>query len=777
MGNYWMAAFFSQILHMSMITGVIICMVFGIRLCLRRAPKIFSYLLWSVVLFRLLCPVTVESRFSVLGIWQASAVSENGLFANVSADGSEEDVQAPQSGYFGKQSNDHDEMFQSAGNLNSISAEKNGVRNSAGTDAFLQENLITELDTAEKEDKKASPVRILSIIWMLGIACVAGYGCLGTIRLKKSLADSVCIKDNIYVSDSIDTPFAMGILAPKIYLPGFLSEKEKRYIILHEQTHIRRGDLLVKLLAFTALAVHWFNPLVWAAFLAAEKDMEMSCDEMVMKQMKEDIRAEYSTSLLCLTTGKNLIGGTPLAFGEGNTKSRIKNIMLYKKPAAVVTGIAAVLVLSCLVGFGTNPGEQQSIASADTENPASEENTENEYKCIYSVELNTETENIPFEIWIRSDSDKRIVIDGQEIPLDPEFAVKIKYEQVETTIYHDFNGDKNREIALIDTGGAAGGAFQTIQIFENTDGQWKEMALPSEIYDTLPEFVADKLKEPDINGKAADLAYHRTVSLSYENEKIRMNYKLFTDDLKSAIGTVHKEVVYSLEQKKFVLEDATGFTPALSGESAYNDYENTYSAELKTGDEKVLFEIWADSASGNKTIRIDGQEISIDSEIASGKYGGIVETETYDYTGDGTEEIVLVDCGGASGSYHSFLVFGNRDGVWEEVRIPSGLYADDDAKLWKAGTEDTDITIDDSVYPRYRTISFQDEIILIRYELAADTDEGPAMIGTVQKEVLYDSKERAFVWGDTSFVSYEDQETFTKGNQSETTDDGETPDR
>ena len=678
MGNHWLVTSFSRVLEMSITAGVIICMILGIRLCLRKAPKIFSYLLWSVVLFRLLCPVAAESRFSVLGIWQEPAASKARLWSG---------EMTKDSGKAGK------EAVQS-----SISAETIQV------DSYLQENWKTAagqskvpngdgMDTKQQMWTTAAALWIGGVIWILGMTGMAGYGFLSMVRLKKRLAGSLHAEDNVYISDSIDTPFAMGILAPKIYLPGFLSEKEKSYIILHEKTHIRRGDLPVKLLAFAALTVHWFNPLVWIAFLAAEKDMEMSCDEKVMRQMKEDIRAEYSTSLLCLATGKTMIGGAPLAFGEGSTKSRIQNIMQYQKPAAVVIGLAAVLVLGCLVGFGTNPGGQQDVALAVSKAGSKEEEGSG-YQKVYSAALSMEEGTVPFEIWTGSDSEKTVNIDGQEIAIDPEFASKVSYEQVEVTGYFDFTGDGNKEIALIDTGQAAGGPFQTIQVFAQTDGQWRELKLPAGLYDTLPEFVTEKLKEENIHMDASGLKCQRTISLSYENEKIRVNDKLFTEDLASAVGTVHKEAVYSPAEKKFVLEEDTRFTPALSGESAYNAYENTYSAELKIGEDTILFEIWAGAVSGNKVIRIGGQEISLAREDASGKYGGIVETEVSDYNGDGTEEIILVDGGGNVNE--SCLVFGNTGGRWEEIDVSSETEKEIASEFWKKQAEKPDLKTGDS---------------------------------------------------------------------------------
>ena len=147
----------------------------------------------------------------------------------------------------------------------------------------------------------------------------------------------------------------MGLIRPKIYLPSAMSDAEQSYIIRHEKHHIRRCDHVIKLLAFAAVCIHWFNPLVWLAFALSSKDMEMSCDEAVMAQIGRDIRADYSSSLLQFSTGKRGITGTPLAFGEGDTKERIKNIMKYKKPTILIVVLAMIVCVGLTACLSSNP--------------------------------------------------------------------------------------------------------------------------------------------------------------------------------------------------------------------------------------------------------------------------------------------------------------------------------------------------------------------------------------------------------------------------------------
>lgn len=192
------------------------------------------------------------------------------------------------------------------------------------------------------------------IIWISGIVAIAIYSIISFIKLKRSLITSTPLKENIYLAHHIATPFVLGVIRPKIYLPSSLFESEQNYIIGHELCHIKRLDHITRILGFIALSVHWFNPLVWIAFALSGKDMELSCDEAVMKSMDSDIKAEYSQSLLRFSTTKKMIHATPLAFGEGDTKSRVKNVLNYKKPKFWVILVAMIAVLSIAICLATN---------------------------------------------------------------------------------------------------------------------------------------------------------------------------------------------------------------------------------------------------------------------------------------------------------------------------------------------------------------------------------------------------------------------------------------
>ena len=221
-------------------------------------------------------------------------------------------------------------------------------------------------DEQTAADPLEASVALATLVWLAGIGVLAVYSVVSLLRLRRKLIGALPLRENICLADYIDSPFVMGIIHPKIYLPSSLSEQEQGYIILHEQHHIRRGDHIMKALAFLALCIHWFNPLVWVAFILSSKDMEMSCDEAVVKKLGEGIRADYSASLLSLATGRRIIAGTPLAFGEGDTKSRIKNLLNWKRPKVWITVLAAVVCLAIVAACAGNPREEAAETPGDT---------------------------------------------------------------------------------------------------------------------------------------------------------------------------------------------------------------------------------------------------------------------------------------------------------------------------------------------------------------------------------------------------------------------------
>ncbi|TAH68293.1 MAG: hypothetical protein EWM47_08210, partial [Anaerolineaceae bacterium] len=306
---------FLAVINMSLTASyVIICVIF-IRLLLKKAPKVISYALWGVVAFRLIIPFSFESMFSLIP-------------RNTNA------VSIP-----------HNIIYQETPQINN----KIEV-----VDSLVNKSLPTPTVGASVKTQQIYVV-IGAYIWVLGIIALLVYSLLSIWLLKKQLKDAQLIEKNIYEANNLKTPFLLGLIRPKIYLPVGLNATEKSYILLHEQTHIRRKDNIIKILAFLILSFHWFNPLVWIAFKLMSTDMELSCDERVLREMKEDIKKPYANSLLSLAIGKQVVSGSPLAFGEGNVRGRIKNVLNYKRSRFWLIIAATIVVIAIAIGLSSNP--------------------------------------------------------------------------------------------------------------------------------------------------------------------------------------------------------------------------------------------------------------------------------------------------------------------------------------------------------------------------------------------------------------------------------------
>ncbi len=322
--------FLPKILNMSLTASVAIIFVLLLRLLLKKAPKVISYALWAVVLIRLLCPVSIESGLSLFGLFDTPTVDMTEHSSAV-------------------------EYIPS----NIVHTEfPEVVLPVPGVGEAITE-VLPQGEEQLRADPLEGPIFIATYVWWGGMLVMAIYGIVTYLRLRRKLITASPLRDNIYLADDIDSPFVMGLFRPKIYLPSAMEEREQSYILLHEQHHIRRLDHVVKALAFVALCIHWFNPLVWLAFILSGKDMEMSCDEAVVRKLGTQIRADYTASLLSLATGKRIIAGMPLAFGEGNTKGRIRNLAKWKKPAVWVVIVAVIVCIILAVCLLTNPEEKE----------------------------------------------------------------------------------------------------------------------------------------------------------------------------------------------------------------------------------------------------------------------------------------------------------------------------------------------------------------------------------------------------------------------------------
>ncbi len=310
-----MTEIFLNLLNMSISAGWLILAVLMARLLLKKAPKWITVALWGMVAIRLICPVSIESVLSLIP--SAQTVSP-------------------------------DIMVQQNPGVHTGIDALNSVINPVIDSAF-----------APTPGASVNPLQvwvpIFTATWLLGIGIMALYAAISYLQLKRKVHNATLLQENIYLSENIPAPFVLGVLRPKIYLPSETAEAQRHHIIAHESAHIHRFDHLWKPLGFALLALHWFNPLMWLGYVLLCRDIELACDEKVIKALDHDARADYSQALLSCSISRRTISACPLAFGEVGVKDRIKSVLHYKKPALWI--IIAALLLGATVGicFLTDP--------------------------------------------------------------------------------------------------------------------------------------------------------------------------------------------------------------------------------------------------------------------------------------------------------------------------------------------------------------------------------------------------------------------------------------
>ncbi|CCQ98156.1 Antirepressor regulating drug resistance protein [[Clostridium] ultunense Esp] len=313
---------FTTILNMSLTASFVTLGVLLVRLLLRKAPKVFSYALWAAVFFRLLFPFSFTSELSIL------ALMYNPQFADV-AKYVPHPVDFPQT-----------------------DAIEPGIDSADNT---VTTSLFQAVPAASVHPMQIW-MTVLSFIWIAGVIVLLLYSMISYLKIKRRLQTATLVEGNLFETDAIDTAFVFGFVRPKIYVPVNIGKTDLSYILEHERTHIRRRDYLIKPLAFLALILHWFNPFVWLSFVLMSRDMEMSCDESVLRKLGDGAKGGYSSSLLSLSIKRSgLLSSNPLAFGENHVRARIKNVLSYKKPAFLLMILAVAITTVVIVAFTANP--------------------------------------------------------------------------------------------------------------------------------------------------------------------------------------------------------------------------------------------------------------------------------------------------------------------------------------------------------------------------------------------------------------------------------------
>lgn len=302
---------------MSIAAGWLILAVIALRLLLRRAPKRFRLLLWAVVGLRLALPWSIESALSLI---PSAQTLPEGI------------------------------MLERAPVLDTGISALNGAINPGFTAAFTPEL-----------GASANPLQVLlpiaAALWMLGAAAMLLWALVSWLRLRKRVREAVRLEGNVYECE-IASPFVLGLFRPRIYLPFSLENGERELVLAHERAHITAGDHIIKPLGWLLLAAHWYNPLVWLAYALFCRDIELACDERVVRGLSLSDRADYSQALLDLSRPRGGVRACPLAFGESSVKGRVKSVLSYKKPAFWLVLLAVVVCVGAAVCFLTDPKEE-----------------------------------------------------------------------------------------------------------------------------------------------------------------------------------------------------------------------------------------------------------------------------------------------------------------------------------------------------------------------------------------------------------------------------------
>ena len=322
---------FLKLVNLSISASWLILAVLVLRIVLKKAPKWVMPLLWGVVALRLVCLFSIESALSLIP--RAETIPSEIVT----------ETREPV-------------LYEQA----TLDIVTNPTLPSAA-----------EVPVGVSRQQAQGDFNIYSILWLAGMAALLVHALVSAGKLKRKLATAILLRDNIYESEFVDSPFVFGVVKPNIYLPMHMDEGTAAYVIAHEHAHLARRDHWWKVLGYLVLALHWFNPLVWVAYILFCRDIELACDEKVVRGLDGAARADYSQALLSCAAPKRAVAACPLAFGEGNIKTRVKSALHYKKPAFWVAAAAVLAVVIVAVCFLTNPrSERGSLVWAQKLNAA-----------------------------------------------------------------------------------------------------------------------------------------------------------------------------------------------------------------------------------------------------------------------------------------------------------------------------------------------------------------------------------------------------------------------
>lgn len=478
--------FYMLFLQRNGILTLVILAVLLVRLLLRRLPKKYSYLLWSVVGIRMLLKLQLPSRFGLLSLWYYVTQRLGGyrLLTDPKRLTNMQKITDPQAGA---------QNLQPAGQLitgQTVTGAARGLSQAGAKAGSGWDHLL----------------QICMLIWIAGMIVLLLYGILSYFKCRKMTVQAVHMEGNIWECDHLTTPFVLGIVRPRIYIPFHLSAEEKPYILAHETYHIRRGDPIVRLLAFVLLTFYWINPFVWIAYFLMIRDMEMSCDEAVLLQLGTQIKKAYSNSLLTFATGRKQVTFSPLAFGESGTSGRIKNILDLKKPKVWGSLLAILAVILAAVFCLTSQKTEDDTSASQSEQQV----TDNSRNAQAAEEAKQETEAARQAAeQAQQDAEpaedarqmaEQMQQDAEKAAAAAESARQEVEEQVQDrmdSILAELDGDLSRAYAWVNTAEFKEDANVLIKMAEDPTGQYAAYGFLCGEYGSYGILLNDKLNGED----------------------------------------------------------------------------------------------------------------------------------------------------------------------------------------------------------------------------------------------------------------------------------------
>lgn len=442
--------------EMSLTGAYVAVVVLLLRLALRnRAPRQAVCLLWLIVFARLLLPISLESPFSAVpqALTDVPASQTMGL-------------------------DDATSQGQPAGTGEDTTVPPESVSNAPSGGPITQpvnpgtaiQNPGQTVQTPNQTAASFPWQALASGVWLAGVLAMAGYALISYLLLRRRLFDAVRASDGAWEHPGLSTPFLLGVVRPRIYLPAHLPSKARFFVLAHERTHLRRGDHIVKPICWVALSLHWFNPAAWLAFFLLSRDLEVACDQSVVRRLGSQVKADYSAALLSVAAPRRFPTPCPLAFGGNNTKGRIQNVLNYKKPTLWILVVVVIAVISAAVCLLTDPmAEQPGPDATDSASPSASPSLEPATTLPPGAELLFENQSDGLAIYQEPSSPVvTYLIAGDSVQELPGHVG----EAITDLRLADLDGDGAEELAITSLSVAAAGYQGNLLVLEQVDGQW-----------------------------------------------------------------------------------------------------------------------------------------------------------------------------------------------------------------------------------------------------------------------------------------------------------------